>query len=177
MSENLKCKFDLVIVRKVHIPWNSEAGFGSITWTGETIFNESLLQRLGLSQKEVKQQVKAEEKEIERRKKEFREDEPFPDLEDEIAIIADDGMASGFSMLAAVESVKDENPKKIVVAVPTASESSVQKIGWEVDELVALNIRSGPRFAVADAYEDWHDLNDEDVIQLLRESNRYQATL
>lgn len=177
LSKHLECKFDLIIVRKIHIPWNPEAGFGSITWTGETFFNESLLQRLDLSQGKIEQQIEAEEREIEKRMNKFRGDVPFPNLEGETIIIADDGMASGFSMLAAVESVKNKDPGKIVVAVPTASESSIERIGPEVDELIALNIRTGPRFAVADAYENWYDLGDEDVIRLLEESKRYRAIL
>lgn len=177
VSERLDCRFDLILVRKIHLPWNPEVGFGSVTWSGEVFYNESLLQRLSLSQEEIDQQVEAEKREIDRRMREFRGGEPFPVLEDEVVILVDDGMASGFSMLAAVESAKRDNPERLVVAVPTGSENSVQRISEEVDELVCLNIRTGRRFAVAEAYRDWHDLEDEDVLELLKRSSRYQASI
>ena len=86
-------------------------------------------------------------------------------------------MASGFSMLAAVKSVKKKNPKNIVVAVPTGSKGSVERISGEVEEVVCPNIRSGPRFAVAEAYEQWRDLRDKEVIEYLDKYENYQTSL
>jgi putative phosphoribosyl transferase len=84
----------------------------------------------------------------------------------------DDGLASGYTMLAAITFVKRKSPLKIIVAVPTASKKTVDSILPEVDELVCLNIRSGYPFAVADAYEDWYDLTDEDVLELLKKDHQ-----
>lgn len=167
LSEELELRLDLAIVRKIHIPWNPEAGFGAVSWDGEVLFNEPLFKRLNLSDEEVEQQVKEERRVLNERRELLRGEEPFPDLEGETVILADDGMASGFTMLAAVKSVNRRNPDEILIAVPTGSENSVQLVEGRVNELVCLNVRAGPTFAVAQAYEHWHDLADEEVVKIL----------
>lgn len=172
VSERLHLPFDMVVVRKVHIPWNPEAGFGSVTSEGNVFLNEPLLERLDLSDEEVQEQVEIEKREIERRIERFRGGRALKDVGGETVILVDDGVASGFSMLAAVESVRGKDPGRLVVAVPTGPESSLGRIDREVDELICLNVRSGGRFAVAEAYENWRDLTDEDVVGLLEEYDR-----
>jgi len=168
-SKRLKLHFDIILVRKIHIPWNMEAGFGAISWDGVVLFNEALLQSLGLTEEEVDRCIEMERADIARRMRLFRGDKPFPDLRGKTVILVDDGMASGFSMLAAVESVKRRDVKEIVVAIPTASENAVSLVEPHVDKLVCLNIRSGPIFAVADAYQAWRDLREEDIMMILKE--------
>lgn len=170
ISERLGLRFDLVMVRKIHVPWNPEAGFGSISWDGTVLFNEDLMERLDLTEEQVEDQIEEEKEIIEKRTDRFRGERPFPDLEDEVVLLADDGMASGFTMLASIRAVKERHPAKITVAVPTASKDSVRRIEDEVDEVVCLNIRSGPTFAVARAYKDWHDLSDDEVVEILERS-------
>ena len=97
----------------------------------------------------------------------------MPNLEDKIVVLVDDGLASGFTMLAAARSVKDRAPRKVVVAVPTGSLGAVELLEQEVDEVICLNIRSGSSFAVADAYENWYDLADEEVLKILQEKRQY----
>lgn len=167
LSEKLGLRFDLILVRKIHIPWNPEAGFGALAWDGTVFYNEPLLRTLGLIEEEVERCVAAERAVIVERMRLFRGDRPFPELRGKTAILVDDGMASGFSMLAAAESVRRRNPREVVVAVPTGSEGAVQLVGPHADELICLNIRSGPTFAVADAYRAWHDLDEEDVVKIL----------
>lgn len=168
LSKKLGLRFDLAIVRKIHIPWNPEAGFGAVTWDGKVLYNKTLLRNLDLSEAEAKNLVEKEKEDIEKRMDLFRGKEPFPDLKGETVIIADDGLASGFTMLSAVESVKERKPKKLVVAVPTGSETAIQRIEPEVDELVCINIRTGPTFSVAGAYKNWRDLSDEEVMEILK---------
>jgi predicted phosphoribosyltransferase len=79
-------------------------------------------------------------------------------------ILTDDGLASGFTMLAAIASIRTMHPERVIVAVPTSSASSAELIAREVDEVICLNIRSGYRFAVAEAYRHWYDLDDREVI-------------
>jgi predicted phosphoribosyltransferase len=93
----------------------------------------------------------------------------MPDLESKVVILVDDGLASGFTMLAAARSASKKKPEKIVVAAPTGSMGAIELLAPEVDEIVCLNIRSGPVFAVADAYENWYDLTDEEVMEILKE--------
>ncbi len=97
----------------------------------------------------------------------MRGDRPFPSLNGKVVILVDDGLASGYTMLAAIKRVSVDRPKKIVVAVPTGSGNTAKMIAGYVDELFCLNVRSPP-FAVADAYKRWHDLTEEEAVKLLR---------
>lgn len=166
--KRLRIPMDLVITRKLHIPWNREAGFGAITWDGITFLNEPLVSALGLTKESIDRCVEEEKEVISQRLKLYRGDRPFPCLKGKIAIVVDDGLASGFSMLATVKSIKQRGAREIVIAVPTAPISAINLLRPHVDKVVCLNIRSGPVFAVADAYKVWYDLEDEDVMNILK---------
>lgn len=170
VSKKLKLPWDLAVTRKIHIPWNREAGFGAVSWDGVILFNEPLVASLGLSDEAVYRCVAEEKEVILKRLKMFRGDKPFPVLYDKSAILIDDGLASGFSMLVTVKSIKQRKAREIVVAVPTAPVSAVERIQPYVDKIICLNIRSGPFFAVADAYKVWYDLTDEEVITILKQA-------
>lgn len=158
---------DLMIVRKLQIPYNPEAGFGAMGPDWKIILNEGLLDQLGLTEDEVRAQAEKTEEVIKMRDQVFRGGRPFPVLKDRIVILVDDGLASGYTMLAAVSFVKRNKPMKIIVAVPTASKRTVELVLPEVDELVCLNVRHGISFAVADAYRNWYDLSDADVLSII----------
>lgn len=83
-------------------------------------------------------------------------------------IIVDDGLASGYTMIAAIQWVRKMAPQQVVVAVPTGSERTIDRILPEVDVIFCLNVRSSFPYAVADAYRSWHDLGDEEVLKLIR---------
>jgi predicted phosphoribosyltransferase len=170
IAKSLSLPLDVIIVRKIQVPWNTEAGFGALAWDGEIVFNKSLMKDLNLTEEMIEVSVSKTEKIIQTRLRRFRGDKPMPHLEGKSAIIVDDGLASGFTMLAAIRSVKKMKPKETVVAVPTASVSAIRLLQSEVDALVSLNIRSGPTFAVADAYIDWYDLSDDEVKEILEKT-------
>lgn len=159
---------DVIIVRKIQLPDNTEAGFGAVGPDGEVSLNTNLVSQLHLTEKEVKRQIQITVDTIKRRNELFREGRPFPFLKDKVVIIVDDGLASGYTMLSAIDFIKRHKPEKVVVAVPTAPKGTVDLILPQVDEIVCLNVRSGFTFAVADAYEKWYDLEDEEVISILR---------
>lgn len=172
VAEALGLAFDLVIVRKVQIPYNPEAGFGAVGPDGEVSLNADLVSRLGLTEKEVERQIQKTKEIIKSRNDLFREGLPFRSLRDKVVIIVDDGLASGYTMLCAVNFIKSHRPEKVVVAVPTAPNRTVDLILPHVDELVCPNVRSGLVFAVADAYENWYDLEDEEVLSILKSLSR-----
>ena len=171
ISRELDIPFDLAIVRKLHIPWNPEAGFGAVSWDGVIVLNKFLVSSLNLTEDIIRECIEIEKKEIERRLKIFRGDKPFPDIKNKEVIITDDGLATGFTMLVALKSIRTRNPKRVIVAVPTGSKSALELISPYADEVICLNVRSGPLFAVADAYRKWYDLSDEDVMNYLKEIN------
>jgi predicted phosphoribosyltransferase len=115
----------------------------------------------------IEDSVSKTKKIIHMRLKRFRGDRPMPNVEGKSLILVDDGLASGLTMLVDIKSIKKMKPKEVIVAVPTASTSAIRLLRSEVDVLVCLNVRSGSSFAVADAYEEWHDLSDDEVIKIL----------
>jgi len=174
LAKRLQVPLDVLVVRKIHIPWNREAGFGALSWDGTIMFNEPLLALLELTQEEINTCIEEENDEIKRRLKLFRGDKPFPDVAGKSTIVADDGIASGFTMLVALASLRTKGPKEIVVAVPTASMSAILMIRKAADTIVCLNVRAGRTFAVADAYKKWYDLGNKDVVAILKEAGYYK---
>jgi putative phosphoribosyl transferase len=169
MARALAIRPDIIIVRKIQIPFNPEAGFGAMGPDGQVIVNEELLSQLNLTEEEVEAQVKKTAEVIRKRDHLFREGKPFPSCKGRSIIVVDDGLASGYTMLAALRYVKKEMPSRLIAAVPTGPERTIKKILPETDEVICLNVRSGFPFAVAHAYRNWYDLTDEDVLTILKE--------
>jgi len=174
----LNINFDILIVRKIKIPYNTEAGFGSITTDGTVLINEALLSRLNLSETSI-------EKSIETTKREIRERIDFynkpADIElsfyslinNNYVFIVDDGLASGFTMLAAIKMIKKYNPKQLFIGIPTAPLHTVNRIQDEVDYVYCPNIRKTSWFAVADAYKHWYDVPESEVLDIMKRSKFY----
>jgi predicted phosphoribosyltransferase len=167
IAETLGLDLDLILVRKVQIPWNSEAGFAAVNMDSDLFVNEHLLSLLHLSDEQVEQQVKKTMATVEQRNIKFRQNRPFPDITGRSVILVDDGLASGFTMRAAIAYVKKRKPDSVAIAVPTGSADTVEMLLREVDILCCLNIRESYPYAVASAYRNWYDLEDEDVLALL----------
>ncbi len=170
ISKELEVPLDLFIVRKVQIPGNPEAGMGALSFAGALLLNQELIDRLGITPEQVEAQINRVREELKRRNQLFRHGRPLPDLKGKTVIIADDGLASGFTTLAAIKGVKAAGAEKTVVAVPTASDTALERLSAEADEIFCPNIRTGYYFAVADAYKKWYDLEPEEVIQRLRDA-------
>jgi putative phosphoribosyl transferase len=119
-----------------------------------------------LKQDEIERSASETLKEIKRRQQEFGVE--FPSVKDKTVVLVDDGLASGFTMLAAINFVKKQFPTMIIVAVPTAPLGTIQRVvRSNVDKLICLNIRESWVFAVADAYQKWYDLSDNEVKEYL----------
>ena len=172
VMRKLHLPFDLIIARKIPIPHNPEAGYGAVTLEGGVFLNEELVSRLDLKPLQIERQISRLKKELEERQSLFRGKKPFPDLTDKRAILVDDGLASGYTMMASVHSVKNMGAKEIVVAIPTAPPETIEKIEPTVDEIYCPNVRGKIFFAVADAYENWYDLSRAEVLDLLTEKAR-----
>lgn len=170
ISEELEVSLDLVVSRKVPLPYTREAGFGAVTWENIVMLNEALIAQLSLMEQEVKESISRVEEEVEDRTRELRGERPLPDPEDKTVILTDDGLASGYSMLAAAQFVRRHSPKRIIVTVPTAPTTSIELLLPLVDVIECLNIRDSFYFAVADAYVEWHDLTEKEVKDYLRKS-------
>ena len=168
IAKELGVPLDLIIVRKLPIPYNTEAGFGSVSWDGEVKLNDKLVSGLQLSGEEIGKAIDKVKRELDKRMELFRDNRPFPELKGMTVIIVDDGLASGYTILAAISSVKKHYPSKIIVAIPTASKNAIDLVSPYVDEVFCLNIRETTIFAVADAYQEWHDLTEQEVLKILK---------
>jgi putative phosphoribosyl transferase len=167
VAEKLACAFDLLIVRKIQIPGNTEAGMGAMTQEGDVFVNEALMASLELDSEDVRRQAEKVEAELRQRNRKLRGCRPLPDMEGKDIILVDDGLASGFTIKAAVYMVRKRNAGRIIVAVPTGPLHTLQELAANVEELYCLNIRDSRWFAVADAYVNWRDLSEAEVLSLL----------
>jgi len=130
--------------------------------------NTDIVSQIGLSDDQIRNGVEKALNKVRRRFKEFRGSKPFPITKKHNIILVDDGIASGFTMLVAVEAIKKIGTNKIIVAVPTAHLQSLDLVAPEVDKIFCANIRSGWGFAVADAYKNWYDVDEQEVIEILK---------
>ncbi|HTY90856.1 MAG TPA: phosphoribosyltransferase family protein [Methanocella sp.] len=167
VAKRLEVPLDLIIPRKLPIPSDPEAGFGAIAPDGTIVLNERLVAYCGLSAKDIERIAGEVLAEVLRRIREYRGDRPQPELKHRNVIIVDDGLASGYTMVAAVRAVKRERPKRVIVAVPCSPESSVGRLEKEADEVVSLAVQPYGQFAVAGYYESFPDLSDEEVKRLI----------
>lgn len=170
VAQELHCPWDVVVVRKLAFPWNLELGFGAVALDGTTVLNQSLLRRAELTPAEVEQTTVEALREAERRDRTYRGGRPFPRLEGCTVILTDDGLASGYTMLAAVEFVRKSGPLWVVVASPVASDSAVRLLRPVTDRLITLYVSDACRFAVASFYHTFTQLTDEEVLMALKAS-------
>jgi putative phosphoribosyl transferase len=168
IARALALPLNLVIVRKIQLPWTTEAGFGALNPAGEAIFNEEMLRRSPMTPQDIEIQVAQTRKSLEQREQRLRGGQPYPQLSGATVLLVDDGLASGYTMRAAVKFLKAQGAGAIMVAVPTGCERTVQELLPLVDELYCPNVRGGWSFAVAAAYENWYDLEEEEVLKILQ---------
>jgi predicted phosphoribosyltransferase len=151
------------------LPNNPEAGFGALAEDGTFVVNQELVAKYGLSQHEVHYQVNKVRSEIKQRNLLYRQNKPAAKIEGETVIVTDDGLASGYTMMATVQALRQRNPSQIIVAVPVASAPAHERVSKVADRLVTLMVGNTQRFAVADFYRSWRDLGENEVVQCLKE--------
>lgn len=169
IAKNLKIPMKLIVVRKLQIPFNPEAGFGAVDPDGELVLNTTIVRQIGLTGERIEKIKEVVVSVIKNRMTKFNVTE-IESLNGKEVVLVDDGLASGYTMLAAVRYLKKRGPKRITVAVPTAHVNSMRLIEKEVDEVVAAEVSSEFVFAVANAYQKWWDLSDEEVMSYLKRS-------
>jgi putative phosphoribosyl transferase len=161
-----RAEFDVVISRKIPMPLTPEAGFGAIADDGTMILNEDIVKRLGLTTPQIDYEANKVRAVIKQRTMLYRGNRPLARVIGKAVIIIDDGLASGITMKAAIESVRHRNPREIVVAVPTASTSALEIVKGVADRIITINTGEPP-FAVADYYKNWYDVSDNEVVRYI----------
>lgn len=167
VARRLVLPFDVAVVSKITLPWDTEAGYGAVAFDGTCLLNRPLIRRLGLSEDQIREGMARTRSKIQRRLETFRGTAPFPDLRDRWVILVDDGLASGFTMKTAIEALRNLGADHLIVAVPTAHDRAVADIAPLVEAVFCANIRRGLRFAVAAAYHHWTDVSETEVMDLM----------
>ncbi len=168
----LDAELDLVVSRKIPLPLRPEGGFGAVADDGTVILNQEVLKGASLSEQQINYQVGKVRSEIQQRSLLYRGSRPLSVASDKVVIIVDDGLASGYTMMAAVESVRRRRPKEIVAAIPAASAMAVKRVEKVADRVVTCTTSFAPRFYVSDYYRYWHVLSDEEGLKCLKEWQR-----
>ena len=165
----LDADFDLVISRKIPLPLSPEGGFGSVTDDGTSIFDEEIIKKAGLSQPQINYQVNQVRSDIRHRSLLYHADRPPISITGRTVIVVDDGLASGYTMRAAIESLRHRKPDKVIAAVPVGPEPVVAALRKVADRVITCAVGKEPRFYIADYYRYWHDITDAEVLHCLKE--------
>jgi erythromycin esterase-like protein/predicted phosphoribosyltransferase len=163
----LGAPLDVFLVRKLGVPGREELAMGAIASGGVIVINDDVVRGLGIAPETIQRVAEEEGRELQRREQAYREGRPPPDVAGKVVILADDGLATGASMRAAVQALRQLGPARIVVAVPAAPESACREMMAMADEVVCATTPS-PFFAVGASYWDFTQITDEEVRDLLR---------
>lgn len=178
-ARELSLPFDFITVSKILLPWNTEAGYGAVACDGSWQLNDRLVHQAGLDSRTVQDGIASTKEKVERRTREFRKLLTKCEVKNKVAIIVDNGLASGFTMRVAVAALKNRDVRSVAVAVPTGHINALIRLASDVDEIYCANIRAGKYFAVAEAYAHWSDVGEDEVTSILGEFQlqRQQSTL
>jgi putative phosphoribosyl transferase len=167
VARALGAQLDVFVVRKLGVPGHEELAMGAIASGGVRIHNEEVVRKLRMDDATIQQVAEAEERELARRERSYRQQRPPPDLTGRVVILVDDGLATGSTMRAAVAAARRLGPARLVVAVPTAPASTCEQFRREADEVVCATTPR-PFRAVGYSYRSFPQTTDEEVRELLQ---------
>lgn len=166
VADALDAPLDVLIVRKLGAPFNPELAIGGIALGGVAVYNERIVEQLGLSDETLETIRHRELEELERRDRAYRGSRPLPSLEGKTVIIVDDGIATGATMYAAAKACRLMHPARVIVAVPTSSIDARDWLEEVADEVIALSTPE-PYVAVGAWFERFEQLSDAEVLEIL----------
>jgi putative phosphoribosyl transferase len=169
VAKGLGCPFDVIPLMKIPIPWNPEASYGVVAMDGTIVWNRPLMNRLELSERELELAAAIFIEQAKKSEQLYRRGLPFPELKNRTVILVDDGIASGYSMLAALNFAKRRRPRSIIIATPVTSDTANRMLASEkgVDKIVALVQDPEQFFSLESYYREYKFLTDDDVIREL----------
>lgn len=167
----LGLELDLIIPRKLGAPHNPEVAIGAVAQDGTTIFDRRLLELLGVSQTEFDEIITCEVNEIKRRLEIYRGSSDQPEYAGRQLVVVDDGVATGYTMQAALRSARNFQPRELILAIPVAPREVMEKLEKEVDRAVCLVVPED-FYAVGQFYQRFEQTEDCEVVQILKEFNK-----
>jgi predicted phosphoribosyltransferase len=165
VAKALNAKLDIVVPRKLRAPYNPELAIGAVMHDGTYYLNRDIVAALDVNEEYIKREIEAQRVEIERRLHLFRKSKEY-NLRDKIIVLVDDGIATGATMLAAINWLKKQKPKKLVVAIPVLPAETLELLKREVDEVIFI-LAPFEFGAVGEFYEDFSQVEDEEVIKII----------
>jgi len=168
VAQALNAPLDIMLVRKLGLPGHEELAMGAIASGGVRVLNEEVIDSLDIPEKLIDRVAERERQELERREREYRGDQPRPELEGKTVILVDDGLATGASMRAAIAGVRARDPARIIVAVPTAAPETCESFEALADEIICTSTPQ-PFYGVGLWYENFSQTTDEEVRSLLED--------
>jgi predicted phosphoribosyltransferase len=166
VARKLGAPLDVFLVRKLGVPGYEELAMGAVATGGVRVLNDEIVRGLGISEHEIDAAAARELQELARRQRLYRGDRPLPDIAGRTVVLVDDGLATGATMRAAIAAVRQQQPARIVVAVPTASPDTCEALKAEADDVVCA-MTPEPFLAVGHWYEDFTQTTDDEVRELL----------
>jgi putative phosphoribosyl transferase len=166
IARSLHVPLDVFLVRKLGVPGHEELAMGAIASGDIRVLNETVIRGLGIPDRVIDQVANEELRELERREQEYRGGRPAPRVRDQTVILVDDGLATGSTMQAAVEAVRQQSPARIIIAVPVGAPEACAELRQEADEVVCVRTPD-PFFAVGMWYQSFAQTTDEEVRDLL----------
>jgi len=168
MAHALVADLDIVLARKLRTPGQWELAMGSVAEDGKLFVNERVAGELGVSESEIMREKAIQLNEIDRRRQLIRKIQPKVALKDRVVLVTDDGVATGSTAQAALWAVRQENPRKLIAAFPVGAPDTLARLAEYADEVVCLSAPS-LFFAVGQFYERFEPVEDEDVLEILKE--------
>ncbi|HLG50574.1 MAG TPA: phosphoribosyltransferase [Chloroflexota bacterium] len=166
VARTLDAELNVIITRKIGAPGNPEYAIGAVAEGGGVVLNEEDIALYRISRAYVEDEIRRQQEEIARRITLYREGAPLPPMHDRPTLVVDDGVATGYTMLAALRSVRQQEARPVVMATPVIPPSTLERLSYECDDAVAL-ASPEPFYAVGLFYENFEQLTDEDVIRIL----------
>jgi putative phosphoribosyl transferase len=166
VARRLGAPLDIWVVRKIGVPWHQELGVGAVAEGGQVFVSRELIEHVGMTGLELAQATETKRREVEERVRKFRGDRPRPSLAGRVVLLVDDGIATGGTMRAAIEAIRAEQPKQLVLAVPVAAPDTLTELGPLVDRVVCL-LTPEDLHAIGLWYDDFTQVADEEVSRLL----------
>ena len=167
ITQRLNCSLEVIITKKISAPGNPELAIGAVGSFGEPVINEEMVKNTGATSDYLSKQIVDVRKLIKGKESIFRKGKPPLVMTGKIVILVDDGIATGATMTAAIEILRQENPDRIVVAVPVIAKDALSSIEEKADEVVYLE---APElfFSLSQFYKEFPQVLDQEVIELLR---------
>ncbi len=175
VAKALHLPLDVFIVRKIGVPSHPELAMGAIAMGGARVFNQAIIDELGISEAQINRVIATEQLELQRREQAYRGDRPFPSLINQTVILVDDGIATGATMRAAIQALRALKAAAIVVAVPCADKALCDNLAHLVDDL-CCPLRPTHFYAVGAWYDDFAQTEDEEVYDLLTKAAHLSTT-